>query len=83
MVDIRRSLVCLYPDEDEASSPLFKSSLLNSFNLIFSSFHPPFYITDYHHKPHGYLSFHLCFSSKCLKVPTTTCEEMDSRSKLA
>ena len=33
MVDTRRSLVCLYPGEDEVSSPLFKSSLLNSLNF--------------------------------------------------
>ena len=32
----------------------------------------PFYITDYHLKPHDYLSFHLCFSRKCLKAPTKT-----------
>ena len=37
----------------------------------------PFYITDYHHKPHNYLSFHLCFSSKCLNMPTKTCEKID------
>ena len=33
MVDTRRSLVWLYPGEDEVSSPLFKSSLLNSLNF--------------------------------------------------
>ena len=36
-----------------------------------------FTLTDYHYKAHDYLSFHLCFSSKCLKALTKTCEIID------
>ena len=76
-------------------NPLFTSSSLkllefcrrvfvfpSQFALLSFPTCSPFYITDYHHKPRDYLSFHLCFSSKCLKALTKTYEKIDLPSKL-
>ena len=66
------------------SSPLFTSSSLRRLQFVgdFSSFHRNLLCSVYilavgftqepadHHKPHNYLSFHLCFPSRLLKNST-------------
>ena len=82
MVDIRHSFLVskLITWRTWRFKPLFTSSsskllefcrrvflFLSQFALLSFPTCSPFYITDYHHKPRDYLSFHLCFSAKVWK----------------